>query len=104
MKLIIFGGAFDPIHIGHLNMAEEAHKQLGADVFFVLAPISVWKETSAPIEDKINMINLSIKDKPYFHLDLFEINSGKNTNYSITFFSIAPYVNLNFETYPYEKR
>lgn len=28
----------------------------------------------------------------------------KNTNYSITIFSIAPYVNLKFETYPYEKK
>lgn len=83
MNHIIFGGAFDPIHDGHINMAKFASKTLDADVFFVVSRISVWKETSAAIEDKINMINLAIKDYPEFKLDLFEVNSGKIYNYSI---------------------
>lgn len=83
MNHIIFGGAFDPIHNGHINMALFASKSLNADVFFVVSRISVWKHTSAAIEDKINMINLAIKDYPEFKLDLFEVNSGKIYNYSI---------------------
>ena len=83
MRKILYGGSFDPIHLGHLHMAELAHQQLDADVIFVPAPISVWKKESAPIEDKIKMIELSIKDKPYFSIDLFEVNSQKETNYSI---------------------
>ena len=83
MNKVIFGGAFDPIHLGHINMAEEASKKLDADVIFVPAPISVWKEESAPKEDKVKMVELSIQDYPRFSLDRYEIDSGKDTNYSI---------------------
>lgn len=83
MNKIIFGGAFDPIHLGHLNMARIASKELNADVIFVPSPISVWKKASAPIEDKIAMINLSIHGLSRFSVDLFEVESGKSQNYSI---------------------
>lgn len=83
MNKVLFGGAFDPIHLGHIHMAEEASKKLDADVIFIPAPISVWKKESAPIKDKIEMIKLSIQDKPRLSIDLFEVESGKSTNYSI---------------------
>ena len=83
MNIILFGGVFDPIHNGHINMAENAQKALRGEVFFIPAPISVWKDTSAPIEDKINMIKLAIQDNPHFHIDTFEADSGKKVNYSI---------------------
>lgn len=83
MNKVLFGGAFDPIHLGHIHMAEEASKKLDADVIFIPAPISVWKKESAPVKDKIEMIKLSIKDNPRLSIDLFEVESGKDTNYSI---------------------
>lgn len=83
MNKILFGGAFDPIHLGHINMAEEASKELDADVIFIPAPISVWKKESAPVEDKIKMIELSIEGHSRFSIDRFEVDSGKLTNYSI---------------------
>lgn len=83
MNRIIFGGAFDPVHNGHINMARKAAKQLGGEVIFVPAPISVWKQSSAPTEDKIAMLKLAIKDYKEFSIDEFEINSGKEINYSI---------------------
>ena len=83
MNIIIFGGAFDPVHNGHINMALNAAKSLQGEVFFVPAPISVWKKESAPIEDKINMLKLAIEGKEHLHIDLFEVNSGKDINYSI---------------------
>ena len=52
MNRIIFGGAFDPVHSGHINMALKAAKELDGEVIFVPARISVWKDVSAPIEDK----------------------------------------------------
>ena len=84
MNKIIFGGAFDPIHLGHINMALVASKHFDADVIFVPSPIAIWKNSSAPIEDKIEMINLSIKKYPRFSIDLFEVESGKELNYSIS--------------------
>ena len=83
MNIIIFGGAFDPVHNGHINMAINAQKDLQGEVFFVPAPISVWKNKSVSKEDKINMLKLAIKGYEHFHIDEFELNSGKEVNYSI---------------------
>ena len=83
MNKIIFGGAFDPVHNGHINMALKAAKELDGEVIFVPARISVWKEVSAPIEDKMNMLRIAIKDKKGLSVDEFELNSGKDINYSI---------------------
>ena len=85
-NIVLFGGAFDPIHNGHINMAIEASKQLSADVFFIPARISVWKNDSAPVEDKINMIDLAIKELNMgdaFHISRFEADSKEEVNYTI---------------------
>ena len=82
-NIVLFGGAFDPIHNGHINMAKEASDQLDADIFFIPARISVWKNESAPIEDKIKMVELAIKDHPRFHLSRYEADLKSDVNYSI---------------------
>lgn len=82
-NIVLFGGAFDPIHNGHINMAKEARKQLNADIFFIPAKISVWKSDSAPIEDKIQMIELAIKGEEGLHLSRYEADSKDDINFSI---------------------
>jgi len=85
-NIVIFGGAFDPIHFGHLNMAINASKTLNAEVFFVPARISVWKEETAPVEDKINMIDLAIKSinaGERLKISRFEADSNSDVNYTI---------------------
>ena len=85
-NIVLFGGAFDPIHNGQINMAEEASRQLDADVFFIPARISVWKSDSAPIEDKINMINLACQESPLknrFHISRYEADLKSDVNYTI---------------------
>jgi len=84
MKKIIFGGAFDPIHQGHINMAFLASKQLDADVIFVPSKVSVWKNTShSSIDDKLALINIAIKGYQRFSIDTFEINNPPDITYTI---------------------
>ena len=85
-RIILFGGAFDPIHLGHLLMADAASKALDAEVFFIPAKIAVWKSESAPIKDKIRMIELAIKDfnrEDRFHVSEYEAKLKNDINYSI---------------------
>ena len=83
MNKIIFGGAFDPVHNGHINMAKKAAKALDGEVLFVPARISVWKSVSAPKEDKMAMLELAIKNEKDFSIDRHEIDSESEINYSI---------------------
>ena len=81
MNKILFGGAFDPIHNGHLNMAENAKKALDGEIILVPARISVWKENSAPVADKIAMIELAIEDKKSFSIEKYEIDNKQDITY-----------------------
>ena len=76
--IAVFGGSFDPIHIGHLRLAEDVREYFGfRQVVFMPAHISPFKEGHfASAEDRINMIKLSIKDNPYFKVSDFEIKKG----------------------------
>jgi len=86
-NIILFGGAFDPIHIGHLLMADAASKKFNAEVIFIPAKISVWKkESGASGLDKLEMIKLAIKDfgkEDSFFVSDYEISLENDTNYSI---------------------
>jgi nicotinate-nucleotide adenylyltransferase len=69
-KVAILGGTFDPIHIGHLILAEEACDQLGlSEVFVVPAGNPPHKQDRhlAPVEDRLRMIDLAIAGNPAFH-------------------------------------
>lgn len=92
MNKILFGGSFDPIHLGHLHMAYVVHKRFDAEVIFLPSPISIWKNESAPFVDKVNMISLSIQNIPCFSISTFEGESGKKYNYSID--TVEYFVNL----------
>ena len=85
-NIILFGGAFDPIHNGHIKMAKEASEFLNAEVIFIPAKISVWKNESLPVEDKIKMIELAIKDsgkEDVFSISRYEADLKTDINYSI---------------------
>ena len=67
----VLGGTFDPPHYGHLAIAEEARARLGLDaVLFVPAgrpPHKPGKPIS-PVQDRLAMVELAIKDNPAFQL------------------------------------
>lgn len=97
MKRIIFGGAFDPIHNGHINMALSAARQIGGEVIFVPSKISVWKTKSVEVKHKKKMVELAIKDYDCFSLSDFELTHKDNFVYSI--FTIKHFIEL----YPDDK-
>ena len=71
MNVGIFGGSFDPVHLGHLVAAERAAERLGLDqVRFVPAGQHPFKSGhhAAP-EHRLAMVELAIRDNPRFLLD-----------------------------------
>ena len=82
MNRIIFGGGFNPVHLGHINMALIARDALNAKVVFVPAKVAIWKNESIGAEHKINMLKLAIEEYKDFSIDLFEI-TAKQQPYSI---------------------
>lgn len=83
-KKCIFGGTFDPIHIGHLNVAYEAMYQKDiCEIIFLPAAIPPHKvkKNISPSNHRINMIKLSLNDEPNFIIDTYEIDKG-GVNYT----------------------
>jgi nicotinate-nucleotide adenylyltransferase len=76
MNIGVLGGTFDPIHNGHLMMAEEARARLGlAEVLFVPAG-RPWLKVDSPVsaaEHRVQMVRLAIAGKPYFKLSTVEV-------------------------------
>jgi len=76
MKIGIMGGTFDPIHIGHLIVAEEARYQLGlAKIIFLPAGKPYFKKDRLVSETghRLEMIKLGIKDNPLFEISDLEL-------------------------------
>lgn len=76
-RLGIFGGTFDPPHVGHLILAAEARDQLDLDsTIWVLTPDpphKVGQEISS-IEHRLNMIHLAIGEDETFSLSRVDID------------------------------
>jgi len=76
MKIGILGGTFNPIHIGHLILAEEAREKLGLErVIFVPTYLPPHKDNTdiAPAKARLQMIRLAIKGNKYFAVSDLEI-------------------------------
>ncbi len=76
MNIGVLGGTFDPVHNGHLIVAEEVKTRLNlAEIIFVPAG-QPWLKADRPIspaEHRLQMLRLAIVDKPYFKLSSIEI-------------------------------
>ena len=89
MNIGVMGGNLDPIHNGHLVVAEEVRTRLDlAEVLFVPAGqpwLKVYGYIS-PAEHRVQMVRLAIADKPYFKLSTIEI---ERAGFSYTVDTIA---------------
>jgi nicotinate-nucleotide adenylyltransferase len=63
---IYFGGAFDPVHVGHLALAEFVQVELAEQVIFLPAGNSPFKNShSATFEDRVHMLRLALRDSAF---------------------------------------
>jgi nicotinate-nucleotide adenylyltransferase len=85
MKIGIFGGSFDPVHLGHLLVAQAAVEELGLDrLFLVPAAQSPFKSENqiAPAEIRLKLLRLALAGKTNCEIDGQEIRRG-GISYSI---------------------
>src|SRR5688572_10333328 len=76
-RLGLFGGTFDPPHLGHLILASEAHHQLELTrLLWVLTPTPPHKldQSITPLEHRTEMVQLAIAGNPAFELSRLELD------------------------------
>ena len=76
-RIGIFGGTFDPPHLGHLILASEARAQLRLTrLLWVLTSIPPHKlnQPISPLEDRLSMLRLAVSDEPAFLVSRVDID------------------------------
>ena len=76
----LFGGTFNPIHHGHLKMAEAAKKEYNLDVVYFIpcgVPPHKSKKDLLPIKLRMKLLKKAIKGKKYFKVLDIEIKKKK---------------------------
>jgi len=75
-RIGIYGGSFDPVHLGHLLVAQAAREELElARLFFVPAAQSPFKQASIPLPGKVRaqLLCLALANKPWCTVDTQEL-------------------------------
>src|SRR5258708_3676820 len=81
----IFGGSFDPVHMGHLLVAQAAREELALSrLFFVPAAQSPFKPERQllPGPERTRLLRLGLESQEWCEIDDQEINRG-GTSYTI---------------------
>lgn len=81
-RIGIMGGTFNPIHNGHLHIADAAYKEYALDeIWFMPNHIPAYKSKAEMISawDRMNMVRLAISDKKNYILSTMEIDRGGKT-------------------------
>ncbi len=79
MRIGVFGGSFDPVHLGHLVVAESCREQAGLDrVVFVPAGVPPHKRDRrlAPAADRLAMLRLATGGHDAFEVSTVELDRG----------------------------
>ena len=78
-RIGVFGGSFDPVHIGHLIIAQDAVEQLELDrLIFVPTAVSPHKQHCAPTEGRhrFEMLQLATESNLRFEVSDLELSRG----------------------------
>jgi nicotinate-nucleotide adenylyltransferase len=81
-KIGIMGGTFDPIHVGHLMLAEQAYDKYDLDKILIMPaghPPHKDHEVSALPKHRVQMVRLAIEGNKHFELSLVEVERSGYT-------------------------
>lgn len=101
-RLGLFGGTFDPPHVGHLILAAEAKSQLGLSrLLWTVTPDPPHKQDQqiTPLEHRLAMVRLAIRDDPSFELSEIE-QSRPGPHYTVDTIRILAQQNPEAEIVP----
>ena len=79
LKIGLFGGSFDPVHLGHLLVAQAAREELGLDrLFFIPAAQSPFKPENhaAAGSERLRLLRLALAGQPWCEVDEQEVERG----------------------------
>jgi nicotinate-nucleotide adenylyltransferase len=79
MKIGLFGGSFDPVHLGHLLVAQAAREELALDrLFFIPAAQSPFKPDTKPISgaERLRLLRLALAGQAWCEVDDQELRRG----------------------------
>src|SRR5436305_6125589 len=79
MRLGLFGGSFDPVHHGHLLVAQAAREEVALDrLFFIPAAQSPFKpdRQPSPPHERVRLLRLALAGKNWCEVDPQEITRG----------------------------
>lgn len=74
----VFGGTFDPVHLAHLRLAEEARQSLGLDQILWIPAGQPWHRDppQASSAQRLDMVHAALAGNPAFQVDSTEVDSG----------------------------
>jgi nicotinate-nucleotide adenylyltransferase len=78
-RIGLFGGSFDPVHLGHLLVAQAAREELELErLFFIPAAQSPFKPDSKPTssEERLRLLRLALAGKTWCEIDEQELQRG----------------------------
>ena len=79
-RIGVFGGTFDPPHIGHLVAAVDAQRELGLDVVLLVVANVPWQKVESreisPTEDRLALVRAAAEDTPFLQVSDIEIRRG----------------------------